>query len=158
MCVQVNSIHLQSLMDYIWISGNEKVKHIPQSQAATVDMEDHDENADEELDLLQRLTSLCVKSWARSESRERCMLSREREETQPEDGASTRMMKMSLDDAAPTRRPEDRHGQFLIRQLLMNINDFCMRLHSAQCMFSQVLIWKVVEHQCVVRSVISLCS
>ena len=146
--------HTSTKLDgYIWISGNEKVKHIPQNQAATVDMEDHDEDADEELDLLPRV-QVFVK-LGQDQKAEKGVSSQEREETQEQDGTSQDDEDV-LEDAAPTTRSEDRHGQFLIRQLLMNINDFCMRLHSAQCMFSQVLIWKVVEHQCVVRSVISL--
>ena len=43
------------LEGYIWISGKDKVKHIPKDQADDVDMEDQDEDADEELDLLPRL-------------------------------------------------------------------------------------------------------
>ena len=78
------------------------MKHIPKDQADDVDMEDHDEDADEELDLLPRL-QVFVKS-----QEEKGVCSQEREETQPED---------ALDDAAPIRRPEDRHGQFLLRQL-----------------------------------------
>ena len=54
------------------------MKHIPQSQAATVDMEDHDENADEELDLLQRL-QVFVKS---QEEKGVCSQERERKHNQ----------------------------------------------------------------------------
>ena len=43
------------LNGYIWIAGNEKVKHIPGNQTATVDMEDHEEDADEELEFMPRL-------------------------------------------------------------------------------------------------------
>ena len=43
-------------------------------------------------------------------------LKREREETQKKDGTSQDDDDV-LEDAAPVTRPEDRHGQFLIRQL-----------------------------------------
>ena len=111
--MRAGEFHTSTKLDgYIWISGNEKVKHIPQNQAATVDMEDHDEDADEELDLLPRV-QVFVKLGQDQRSRERCKLSREREETQEQDGAISRMMRTHLEDAAPTTRSEDRHGQFL---------------------------------------------
>ena len=43
------------LEGYVWIAGGGNVKHVPKDQADDVDMEDHDEDADEELDLLPRL-------------------------------------------------------------------------------------------------------
>ena len=103
--------HTSTKLDgYIWISGNEKVKHIPESQTATVDMEDHDENADEELDYLPRL-QVFVKP-----QEEKGVCSHEREETQPEEVQATGY-EDALGDAAPIRKAEDRHGQFLLRQL-----------------------------------------
>ena len=107
--------HTSTKLDgYIWISGNEKVKHIPQNQAATVDMEDHDEDADEELDLLPRV-QVFVK-LGQDQKAEKGVRSQEREETQEQDGTSQDDEDV-LEDAAPTTRSEDRHGQFLIRQL-----------------------------------------
>ena len=138
------------LEGYVWISRNEKVKHIRKDQADDVDMDDHDE----ELELMPRL-QVCVK-LGQEKKNERGVSSQEREETQEQDGTS--QDDDVLQDAAPVARPEDRHGQFLIRQLPHEHQRLCMRLHSAQCMFSQVLIWKVVEHQCVVRSATSPCS
>ena len=92
------------------------MKHIPKDQADDVDMEDHDEDADEELDLLPRL-QVFVKS-----QEEKGVCSQEREETQPEEVQAfwhqgEHEPEDALDDAAPIRRPEDRHGQFLLRQL-----------------------------------------
>ena len=95
------------LEGYVWISGNEKLKHIPKRQAGDVDMEDHDEDADAELDLLPRL-QVFVKS-----QEEKGVCSQERGETQPEE-VPAKEYEDALDDAAPIRRPEDRHGQFLV--------------------------------------------
>ena len=48
--------HTSTKLDgYIWIAGNEKIAHIPEKEKATVDMEDHDDDADEELEFLPRL-------------------------------------------------------------------------------------------------------
>ena len=51
--------HISTKLDgYIWIAGNEKIAHIPETEKANVDMEDHDDDdddADEELEFLPRL-------------------------------------------------------------------------------------------------------
>ena len=48
--------HISTKLDgYVWIAGKDKVKHIPEKEKATVDMEDHDDDADEELEFLPRL-------------------------------------------------------------------------------------------------------
>ena len=64
------------LEGYIWISGKEKVKHIPKDQTDDVDMEGQDEDADEELDLLPRL-----QVFVKPQGEKRCMLSSERGNT-----------------------------------------------------------------------------
>ena len=103
--------HTSTKLDgYIWISGTQKVKHIPESQTATVDMEDLDDNADEELDVLPRL-QVFVKP-----QEDKGVYSQEREETQSGEVPATEY-EDALDDAAPIRKPEDRHGQFLLMQL-----------------------------------------
>ena len=79
------------------------MKHIPQNQAATVDMEDHDEDADEELDLLPRV-QVFVK-LGQDQKAEKGVSSQEREETQEQDGTSQDDGDV-LDDAAPVTRPE----------------------------------------------------
>ena len=56
------------------------MKHIPKDQADDVDMEDQDEDADEELDLLPRL-----QVFVKPQEGKRCMLSSELGETQPEE-------------------------------------------------------------------------
>jgi hypothetical protein len=104
------------LEGYIWISGKEKVKHIPKDQTDDVDMEGQDEDADEELDLLPRL-QVFVKPQG-----EKGVCFQAREETQPEEAqaywrTAEREPEDAIDEVAPIRRPEDRHGQFLIRQL-----------------------------------------
>ena len=102
------------LEGYIWLSGNEKLKHIPQSQAANVDMEDHDEDADEELECLQRVQVFVKLGQEKNEGKG--VSSQEREETPDKDGTSQDDDDV-LEDAAPIERPEDRHGQFFIREL-----------------------------------------
>ena len=103
------------LNGYIWIAGNEKVKHIPGNQTATVGMEDHDEDADEELEFMPRL-----QVFVRPQE-EKGVCSQEREETQPEEVIAWWNLEEHeadvLPDAHPSRTPEDRHGQFLLRQL-----------------------------------------
>ena len=55
------------------------MKHIPGNQTATVGMEDHDEDADEELEFMPRL-----QVFVRPQE-EKGVCSQEREETQPEE-------------------------------------------------------------------------
>ena len=80
-------------------------------------MEDHDDDADEELEFLPRL-----QVFVRPQE-EKGVCSQEREETprQPEEVVASENLEEHeadvLPDANPRRNPEDRHGQFLIRQL-----------------------------------------
>ena len=93
------------------------MKHIPEKEKATVDMEDHDDDADEELGFLPRL-----QVFVRPQE-EKGVSSQEREETpqQSEEvvtsGNREEHEDEVLPDANPRRNPEDRHGQFLVRQL-----------------------------------------
>ena len=88
--------------------------HVPKGQADDVDMEDRDEDADEELDLLPRL-QVFVKPQEKKRE-EKGVSSPQREETQTEE-VPAEDEEEALPEAAPVNRPEDRHGQFLIRQL-----------------------------------------
>ena len=115
-----SDFHTSTKLDgYIWIAGNEKVKHIPEKETATVDMEDHNDDADEELEFLPRL-----QVFVRPQE-EKGVCSQEREETppatQPEEVIAWWNLEEHeadvLPDAHPSRTPEDRHGQFLLRQL-----------------------------------------
>ena len=94
------------------------MKYIPDKEKATVDMEDHDDDdADEELEFLPRL-----QVFVRPQE-EKGVCSQEREETprQPEEVVAFWNLEEHeadvLPDANPRRNREDRHGQFLIRQL-----------------------------------------
>ena len=95
------------------------MKHIPEKETATVDMEDHDDDADEELEFLPRL-----QVFVRPQE-EKGVFSQEREETPPETQPEEVVAGWNLEeheqdvlpDAHPSRTPEDRHGQFLLRQL-----------------------------------------
>ena len=78
--VGTGDFHTSTKLDgYIWIAGKDKVKHIPEKEKATVDMEDHEERADEELEFLPRL-----QVFVRPQE-EQGVCSPEREETQPEE-------------------------------------------------------------------------
>ena len=111
--------HTSTKLDgYIWIAGNEKIAHIPEKEKATIDMEDHDDDdADEELEFLPRL-QVSVRP-----QEEKGVCSQEREETPQESEEVVTSGNLEehedevLPDANPRRNPEDRHGQFLIRQL-----------------------------------------
>ena len=78
-------------------------------------MEDHEENADEELEFMPRLPV-----FVRPQE-EKGVCSQERQETQPEEVQAWWNLEEHeadvLPDANPRRSPEDRHGQFLLRQL-----------------------------------------
>ena len=109
--------HTSTKLDgYIWVAGNEKVKHILEKEEATVDMEDHDDDddddADEELEFLPRL-----QVFVRTQEK-KGVCSQEREETprQPEEVVASWNLEEheadALPDANPRRNPEDRHGHF----------------------------------------------
>ena len=53
--------HTSTKLDgYIWVAGKDKIAHIPESEQQNVDMEDHDDDdAEDELEFLPRLTSFC---------------------------------------------------------------------------------------------------
>ena len=111
--------HTSTKLDgYIWIAGNEKIAHIPEKEKATVDMEDHDDDAaDEELEFLPRL-----QVFVRPQEKEGvCFQEREETPQQSEEVVTSGNLEEHEDevlpDANPRRNPEDRHGQFLIRQL-----------------------------------------
>ena len=127
--------HLSTkLDDYIWTAGEEKIAHIPEKEQQNIDMEDHeaDNDADEELEYLPRLDV-----FARPPE-EKPSGSQEREEfgkeiklipVDPDEILSPQPDEVkewwNLDeqeadvvpDANPGRTLDDRHGQFLIRQL-----------------------------------------
>ena len=98
------------LKGYIWIAGETKMTHVPQGQAGDVNMEDDE---DDELDELPRL-KVVVKP--QEEQEEKGVSSLQREETQ-EDDVQAQDDDDVQRDIAPVRSSEDRHGQFLIRQL-----------------------------------------
>ena len=102
------------LAGYVWIAGEKKMTHVPKDQAYDVDMEDRDEDADEELDDLPRL-QVIVKPQEKKDD-DKGVSSLQREETQEQDGPSGDDDDV-LEDVAPITRPEDRHGQHLVRQL-----------------------------------------
>ena len=123
------------LNGYIWIAGKEKIAHIPEKEQQNIDMEDHedDDDADEELKFLPRLNVFVRPQEEKSSgSQEREEFGKdirvrpsEKEETQlspqPEEVVEWWNLEAQeqdvLPEAHPIRRPEDRHGQFLIRQL-----------------------------------------
>ena len=110
--------HVSTKLDgYIWIAGKEKIAHIPEKEMENVDMEDHNDDADEELEFLPRLQVFVRPQEEKSGS------SQEREEPQQQQEevvASEIQVEPEDDvvpDANPRRNPEDRHGLFLVRQL-----------------------------------------
>ena len=136
--------------------------HVPKDQADDVKMANQDEDADEELDFLPRL-QVFVKS-----QEEKGVCSSETEETQTEEVPAEEHENV-LPDAAPIRKPEDRHGQFLVRQLNPAHQRFLHEitltgqnvlrgddLEGGQPL-QEVLIWKEVNLYSVVTSVIFLC-
>ena len=85
----IGEFHTSTKLEgYVWIAGERKMAHVPKGQADDVDMEDHDEDADEELDLLPRL-QVFVEASGKEEGRKRCKLSSERGNTNRR-GASRR--------------------------------------------------------------------
>ena len=118
------------LEGYVWIAGERKMTHVPKGQADDVDMEDHDEDAHEELDLLPRLQVLVKPQEKKKE--EKGVSSPQREETQTEE-VPAEDEEDAIREAAPVNRPEDRHGQFLIRQLThasRQVQTWCQKLEN----------------------------
>ena len=103
------------LEGYVWIAGEKKMTHVSK---------DHDADADEELDELPRLQVIVRKqaenkesvSSSKKEETQKGVGSPEREEAQPE-VVQADDEEEALPEMAPIQRPEDRHGQFLVRQL-----------------------------------------
>ena len=89
------------------------------------------------------------------EKEEEGVSSPQREETQTEE-VPAEDEEEALPEAAPVNRPEDRHGQFLIRQLTHAHQRLLHEITSAHRMFSEVMTWKEYNHYSVVRSAISL--
>ena len=121
--------HTSTKLDgYIWVAGKEKIAHIPEKEQQNVDMEDHDgDDAEEELAFLPRLQVFVrpqeEKATGSQEREEKGVCSQEREETPSQKDETLALENREeheddiLPDANPRRNPEDRHGQFLIRQL-----------------------------------------
>lgn len=63
----------------------------------------------------------------------------------------------ALDDAAPIKKPEDRHGQFLLRQLKPEHPRLPHEISSLDKLFSEAMIWKEGRLYSVVTSIMFLC-
>ena len=101
------------LAGYVWIAGEKKMTHVPKDQADDVHMEDHDEDAGEELD--DPRLQVIVKPQEKKDD-DKGVSSLQRGETQEQDGLSGDDHDV-LENVAPITRAEDRHGQHLVRQL-----------------------------------------
>ena len=122
-------------------------------------MEDHDDDADEELEFLPRL-----QVFVRPQE-EKGVFSQEREETPPETQPEEVVAGWNLEeheqdvlpDAHPSRTPEDRHGQFLLRQLKPEHRRILheITLTGQNVLRGEVMIWKEANLCSVVTSVIS---
>ena len=102
------------LAGYVWIAGEKEMTHVPKDQADDVDMEKHDEDAEEELDDLPRLQ--VILNPQEKQDDDKGVSSLQREETQEQDGPSGDDDDI-LEYVAEITRPEDRLGQHLVRQL-----------------------------------------
>ena len=97
---------------YVWVANTEKVIHVPRDQADDVEMEDDD--VQEETQFLPSL-QVIVRPQVKT-SKEEDVSSLQREETSQQAGPSEDEEPLEL-DIARIRRPEDRYGHFIVRQL-----------------------------------------
>ena len=111
--MSAGELHTSTKLDgYVWVANTEKVIHVPRDRADDVEMEDDD--VQEETQFLPSL-QVIVRPQVKT-SKEEDVSSLQREETSQQAGPSEDEEPLEL-DIARIRRPEDRYGHFIVRQL-----------------------------------------
>ena len=159
------NLHTSTTLEgYVWIAGKRDVTHVPKDQADDVEMQDQDEDADEELDLLPSLQVFVKPQEGKGVG------SQEREETQEGVSSPQRERKHKQKRCQQKIKKIHYQMQHLSSENLrtgmdssclgssnLHINDSSMRLHSLLRLFSEVMIWKEDNLYSVVTSVIFPC-